>query len=87
MLVLECVPIALAEEITKALNIPVIGIGAGVQCDGQVLVLHDMLGISAHAPKFSKNFMVDGATIPQAIKAYNDTVKQGTFPAAEHWFV
>lgn len=87
MLVLECVPIALAEEITKALTIPVIGIGAGVQCDGQVLVLHDMLGISAHAPKFSKNFMVDGATIPQAIKAYNDTVKQGTFPAAEHWFV
>ena len=87
MLVLECVPITLAQDITQALNIPVIGIGAGVGCDGQVLVLHDMLGISAHAPKFSRNFMVEGTTIPQAIKAYNDAVKQSTFPSAEYWFV
>ncbi len=60
LLVLECIPTVLADEITQALNIPTIGIGAGANCDGQVLVLYDMLGISiGGSPKFSKNFMPD----------------------------
>jgi 3-methyl-2-oxobutanoate hydroxymethyltransferase len=86
LLVLECVPVAVAAEITQALTIPVIGIGAGRECDGQVLVLHDMLGISAKAPKFSQDFMGDGATIPQAVAAYVQAVKANTFPQDQHCF-
>ncbi|MFN3786036.1 MAG: 3-methyl-2-oxobutanoate hydroxymethyltransferase [Thiothrix sp.] len=86
LLVLECVPVALAAQITKALQIPTIGIGAGHACDGQVLVLHDMLGISPKAPRFSQNFMASGTTIPQAIAAYVQAVKAATFPAEQHCF-
>ena len=86
MLVLECVPVSLAQQISQALEIPVIGIGAGRECDGQVLVLHDMLGISPRAPKFSQDFIGDGATIPQAIAAYVQCVKAGTFPQDQHCF-
>jgi 3-methyl-2-oxobutanoate hydroxymethyltransferase len=86
LLVLECVPVALAEQITQALRIPVIGIGAGRGCDGQVLVLHDMLGISPHAPRFSQDFMQEGRNIPQAVAAYANSVKQGTFPADQQCF-
>ncbi len=86
MLVLECVPVSLAQQISQALEIPVIGIGAGRECDGQVLVLHDMLGISPRAPKFSQDFIGDGATIPQAIAAYVQGVKAGTFPQDQHCF-
>lgn len=86
MLVLECVPVTLAEEITDALEIPTIGIGAGRECDGQVLVLHDMLGISPHAPKFAHDFIGSGSTIPQAIASYVQAVKAGTFPADQHCF-
>lgn len=86
MLVLECVPVALAEQITQALVIPTIGIGAGRGCDGQVLVLHDMLGISPRAPKFSRDFIGAGATIPQAVAAYVQAVKAGTFPEDQHCF-
>lgn len=86
MLVLECVPVALAARITQALAIPTIGIGAGRDCDGQVLVLHDMLGISPRAPKFSQDFIGTGATIPQAVKAYVQAVKTGLFPADQHCF-
>lgn len=87
MILMECVPAALAKEITAALDCPTIGIGAGVDCDGQVLVMHDMLGIYAgKSPKFSKNFMAGQTSIQEAIAAYVKEVKNGTFPALEHSF-
>jgi 3-methyl-2-oxobutanoate hydroxymethyltransferase len=87
MLLLECVPAALAKRITDAVSIPVIGIGAGAGCDGQVLVLHDMLGITpGKRPSFSKSFMTDAADIPAAIKSYVNAVKAGEFPSSEHSF-
>ena len=87
MILLECVPEVLATAITQAVEVPVIGIGAGRGCDGQVLVLHDMLGITPRAPRFSLNFMQEGRNIPQAIRAYVDAVKSGSFPADAHCFV
>ncbi|MEQ6342365.1 MAG: 3-methyl-2-oxobutanoate hydroxymethyltransferase [Gammaproteobacteria bacterium] len=87
MLLLECVPAALAAEITLASEIPVIGIGAGSGCDAQVLVLYDMLGITlGKRPKFSKNFMQGNHTPQAAIAAYAHAVKNGIFPAPEHTF-
>lgn len=87
MLVLECVPSELAKQLGKQLRIPVIGIGAGVDCDGQVLVLYDMLGITpGKRPRFSKNFLVNATDIPGALSAYVQAVKSGSFPAGEHAF-
>lgn len=86
MLVLECVPSSLAASITSELRIPVIGIGAGAECDGQVLVIYDMLGISGRQLKFSKNFLEDSSSIQDAVKSYVVAVKSGTFPAEEHQF-
>ncbi len=88
MLLLECVPSELAAEISQAVKIPVIGIGAGVATDGQVLVLHDMLGLSlsGRTPKFVKNFMAGQSSIQNAISAYVKAVKDQSFPAAEHGF-
>jgi 3-methyl-2-oxobutanoate hydroxymethyltransferase len=88
MLLLECVPSELAAEITQAVKIPVIGIGAGSDTDGQVLVLHDMLGLSitGRVPKFVKNFMLDQDDIQSALKAYVNEVKAATFPGIEHGF-
>ena len=87
MLVLECVPVVLAQEITAALEIPVIGIGAGVECDGQVLVLYDMLGITmGRVPQFVKNFMEDGGAVSEALSNYVAEVRGGKFPAVEHTF-
>jgi 3-methyl-2-oxobutanoate hydroxymethyltransferase len=87
LLVLECVPADLAREISAQLKIPVIGIGAGVDCDGQVLVLYDMLNIGiVKRPRFSKNFMQDAATIEAAIDAYHHAVKRSQFPSTEHSF-
>lgn len=87
MLVLECVPSDLAKQITKSINIPVMGIGAGVDVDGQVLVLHDMLGISPLQAKFVRNFMADAnGSIQDAIALYHNQVKEQKFPAAEHSF-
>jgi len=87
LLVLECVPAVLAREISAQLGIPVIGIGAGVDCDGQVLVLYDMLDIGiGKRPRFSRNFMQDAASIEAAIHAYHQAVKQSQFPSAEHSF-
>ncbi len=87
LLVLECVPAALAKEISSQLKIPVIGIGAGVHCDGQVLVLYDMLNISiTKRPRFSKNFMQEAPSIEAAISAYHQAVKQALFPSIEHSF-
>lgn len=88
MLLLECVPSALAAEVTQAVSIPVIGIGAGPGTDGQVLVMHDMLGLSltGRTPKFVKNFMEGQPSIQAALSAYVQAVKAVTFPAPEHEF-
>lgn len=87
LLVVECIPSALAERISKALTIPVIGIGAGKDTDGQILVMHDLLGISSgYIPKFSKNFLQETGEIKQAIGKYIQDVKQGQFPGPEHSF-
>jgi 3-methyl-2-oxobutanoate hydroxymethyltransferase len=81
------VPAELARLISDQLSIPVIGIGAGLDCDGQVLVLYDMLNIGiAKRPRFSKNFMQDAATVEDAIHAYHQAVKQSHFPGTEHGF-
>ncbi|WP_163835832.1 3-methyl-2-oxobutanoate hydroxymethyltransferase [Spartinivicinus ruber] len=87
ILLLECVPSTLAQAITESVSVPVIGIGAGAATDGQVLVLHDMLGISpGKSPRFVKNFMADADSIQAAIENYVTAVKSRTFPAAEHEF-
>jgi len=86
MLVVECIPHQLAAEITNTLSIPVIGIGAGCECDGQVLVLYDMLGISERQPKFSKDFLHDTSSIRDAVKEYIEAVKTLKFPTADHHF-
>lgn len=87
MLLLECVPSALGKRISQAVSIPVIGIGAGPDTDAQVLVMHDMLGLSSgYVPKFVKNFLADGRSIQEAFAAYAHEVKTGTFPTAEHEF-
>jgi 3-methyl-2-oxobutanoate hydroxymethyltransferase len=86
MLVLECIPSSLAAEITSALTIPVVGIGAGADTDAQVLVLHDMLGLSPRSPKFVRNFMTDNPDVQSALKAYNTAVKALEFPTLEHSF-
>jgi len=86
-IVLECMPEFLAAEIAANLTIPAIGIGASSKCDGQILVLHDVLGITAGTvPKFAKNFLQGSDTIQDAIKRYVTEVKQGSFPTAEHCF-
>jgi len=85
MLVLECIPAPLGKLISEKLSIPVIGIGAGVDCDGQVLVTYDMLGISrGHNAKFVKNFLIENTDVDTAIRAYVDAVKQSEYPAPEH---
>jgi 3-methyl-2-oxobutanoate hydroxymethyltransferase len=81
LLVLEMVPAALARDLTKSLSIPVIGIGAGVGCSGQVLVLHDMLGLTGGEPlRFVRNFMDGSASIELAVRQYVADVKGGRFP-------
>jgi 3-methyl-2-oxobutanoate hydroxymethyltransferase len=87
MLVLECIPTVLAAEVTRALDIPVIGIGAGADTDGQVLVLYDMLGITTDGvPSFVRNFLAEHNSVQAALAAYVRAVKDGSFPAAEHTF-
>ena len=82
ILVLECVPSHLAKSITNSVKIPTIGIGAGKECDGQVLVSYDMLGISlGRQPRFVRNFLNSENTITSAVKAFVSEVKQGNFPA------
>ncbi|ELI6422639.1 3-methyl-2-oxobutanoate hydroxymethyltransferase [Aeromonas veronii] len=87
LLVLECVPTALAERITKALRIPVIGIGAGPATDGQILVMHDAFGVtSGYVPKFTKNFLAETGDVRAAIRLYVQQVSEGSFPGPEHCF-
>jgi 3-methyl-2-oxobutanoate hydroxymethyltransferase len=87
LLVLEAIPAALGKEVTEALTIPTIGIGAGPDCSGQVLVLHDMLDVfPGRKPRFVKNFMAGQSSIQGAVSAYVEAVKAGSFPAPEHCF-
>ena len=88
-IVLECVPAAVADRVTREVEVPTIGIGAGAACDGQVLVLHDLLGITpaqGQAPRFVKNFLAGRESVQEAVQAYVAEVKSGAFPAAEHEF-
>ena len=85
-IVLECVPSALAAEITAMLPIPTIGIGAGPDCDGQILVVNDMLGIGTFRPKFVKRYAELGKIMGDAFAAYADDVRQGAYPAPEHCY-
>ncbi len=88
LLLLECVPNRVTEQIMDATQVPVIGIGAGPACTGQVLVMHDLLGITPGKPaRFVKNFMQGADSIQSAFSAYDRAVKDGTFPASEHCFV
>ncbi|NLX03197.1 MAG: 3-methyl-2-oxobutanoate hydroxymethyltransferase [Syntrophomonadaceae bacterium] len=86
-MVLEGVPTALAKKVTEEVSVPTIGIGAGPYCDGQVLVINDMLGMfSGHIPKFVKKYVDLQPLIMEALKAYKKEVEEGTFPGPEHGF-
>lgn len=86
-LVLECIPMELAQEITEKLSIPTIGIGAGIHCDGQVLVIHDVLGLLGEfRPKFVKRYVDLRRVISQALEEYIKEVREGSFPTEEHSF-
>ncbi len=92
LLLLECIPSALAQRISEESKVPVIGIGAGAQVHGQILVLHDILNISpmvtiGRKPRFVKNYMADTPDIESAIRAYVQEVKSGAYPAPEHCFL
>jgi 3-methyl-2-oxobutanoate hydroxymethyltransferase len=80
-IVLEGIPLDLAEEITRELTIPTIGIGAGASCDGQVLVIHDLLGLSERTPKFARRFADLREETARAVRSYIDAVSEGTFPS------
>lgn len=87
LLVLECVPAKLAQRITEALLIPVIGIGAGNMTDGQILVMHDAFGITGgHIPKFAKNFLAETGDVRAAVCQYKAEVESGQYPGEEHSF-
>ena len=86
--VLECIPMDLAAEITEKLSIPTIGIGAGPKCDGQILVISDLLGLTqGHVPKFVKRFAELGEVIRSAVGSYVEEVKSGAYPTIEHSFL
>jgi len=87
VILLECIPSALGKQITEELHVPVIGIGAGPDTDGQILVLYDILDITTgRKPRFVRNYMVDGATNLLALKNYVQSVKRKDYPAPEHCF-
>jgi 3-methyl-2-oxobutanoate hydroxymethyltransferase len=87
LLVLEAIPSALGKEVTELLTMPTIGIGAGPDCSGQVLVMHDLLGVfPGRKARFVKNFMAGQPNIDAAVTAYVNAVKDGSFPGAEHCF-
>ncbi len=87
MMLLEAIPAGLAKQVTERLAIPTIGIGAGPDCSGQVLVLYDMLGIyPGNTPKFARNFLAGAGSVQAAVEQYVQAVKSGAFPATEHTF-
>jgi 3-methyl-2-oxobutanoate hydroxymethyltransferase len=86
-IVLELIPAAVAGRISKALTVPTVGIGAGAQCDGQVLVLHDMLGLNEQfAPKFLKHYAKLGESVRSAVRSFASEVREGKYPGKEHSF-
>lgn len=86
-MVLECIPVTIAQRITEMLAIPTIGIGAGPQCDGQVLVLHDILGLSSdYMPRFVKSYADVKSTVVDAVRQFRDEVREESFPGPEHAF-
>ncbi len=86
-LVLECIPLNLAKKITESISMPTIGIGAGIHCDGQVLVTHDILGLfDAFKPKFVKRYVDIGANMRNTFQQYADEVREGKFPGDEFSF-
>lgn len=86
-LLLECVPASLGREISGRLDIPVIGIGAGPDADGQIMVLHDLLGLYPGKPaKFVRNFLKGSDSVQGALRDYAEAVKTGSFPAPEHCY-
>jgi 3-methyl-2-oxobutanoate hydroxymethyltransferase len=86
-IVLECVPATLAQEITRSVGIPTIGIGAGAGCDGQILVLQDLLGMNLDfCPKFARPFLDGARKVLDAVALFDEAVKAGTFPAAEETY-
>ena len=90
LLLLECVPVDLGKSITERLEIPVIGIGAGPHVDGQIMVMHDVLGLTLanlNTPRFVKNFLAESKHgIPGAFAEFAEAVRTGTFPSKEHCF-
>ena len=86
LLVLECIPAHLAADISSKLDIPVIGIGAGRNTDGQVLVMHDLLGLSERPPRFVQNFMAGQSSIADGLRAFVEAVKSGRYPQDEHTY-
>ena len=87
IILLECVPNHVTEEIMKVTTVPVVGIGAGPSANGQVLVMHDLLGITCgRSPRFVKNFMPQASSIQEAFELFDRAVKDGSFPASEHCF-
>lgn len=87
IILLECVPASLGRSVRDALGVPVIGIGAGADVDGQILVMHDVLGVSlGRIPRFARNFLEDSGSIGGALHAYHDAVKTRRFPTEEHSF-
>ncbi len=83
-IVLEGIPAEIAREVTASVGVPTIGIGAGVHCDGQVLVMHDMLGLGEWTPSFVKRYAALGSLASQAARAFADEVREGKFPDSEH---
>lgn len=86
LLIVECVPASLARHLAQSLRMPVVGIGAGSDCDGQILVLHDVLGVTAQPPRFAQDFGSSAGGVGAAIGAYVEAVKQRQFPRQEHEF-
>ncbi len=87
ILLYECIPTELGKEVTELVSVPTIGIGAGKHTDGQVLVLHDMIGINlGKRPRFVKNFLTDGRSIQESFEAFSQEVKDQSFPSDEHGF-
>ncbi len=86
MIVLECIPRTLAAKIARATTIPIIGIGAGAECDGQILVLYDVIGISGYIPKMANDFLKNSGSIDNAVRSYVESVKAGTFPTIQQSF-
>lgn len=83
VVLLECVPATLAREISQSLNVPVIGIGSGLDCDGQILVLHDAIGVTPKPPRFARDFLAGADGITGAITAYVESVRERRFPGVE----